>query len=237
MVFAGIAVGAAAQIPVPSARPILDRPMGWLGITIQDVGEELAEQLAARFGVAAGTGVVVMEAMPGGPAGAAGLQRGDVIVALDGQPIWDVRQLQRRIRSAPVGRPIVVSVLRERERAKVPVSVGAMPDEARAMVLAEALGFSVRTAPEVGARGASRRLPEEPQLVIAAVDPHSPARAAGLKPMDVVVEVDGRPVTALQDLYRALEAAAGKPTFPMVVTRDGSRVVLTVVPGSIPPSP
>ncbi len=228
---------AAAQVAIPASRLVPDRPMGWLGITIQDVGEELAEQLATRFGVAAGTGVLVVEAMPGGPAVAAGLQRGDVIVALDGQPIWEVRQLQRRIRGAPVGRPIVVTVLRERERAQVPVSVGAMPDEAMAMVLGEALGFSVRATLPDGGRGAGRRPPAEPQLVVAGVDPRSPARAAGLKPMDVVVEVDGRPVTGLQDLYRALQGAAGKPAFPVAVARDGARVVLTVVPGPIPPSP
>lgn len=236
--FAWLAAGmAAAQAPVATSRPGPDRPMGWLGITIQDVGEELAEQLATRFGVAAGTGVLVVEAMPGGPAAAAGLQRGDVIVALDSQAIWDVRQLQQRIRAAPVGRPMVITVFRERERVQVPVAVGAMPDEAMAMVLGESLGFSVRATLQEGGRGAGRRPPAEPQLVVAAVDPRSPARAAGLRPMDIVVEVDGRPVAGLQDLYRALQGAVSKAAFPMAVTREGARVILTLAPGSTSPSP
>ncbi|HEY7678007.1 MAG TPA: PDZ domain-containing protein, partial [Candidatus Methylomirabilis sp.] len=185
--FAWLAAGmAAAQVAVRAAGPVPDRPMGWLGITIQDVGEELAEQLATRFGVAAGTGVLVVETMPGGPAAAAGLRRGDVIVALDSQPIWDVRQLQRRIRAAPVGRPTVVAVLREQGRVQVPVAVGAMPDEAMAMVLGETLGFSVRATLPEGGRGAGRPPGKEHQVVVAAVDPRSPARAAGLLPMDVV---------------------------------------------------
>jgi S1-C subfamily serine protease len=237
-VLAWLAAGtAAAQVAAPAPRPVPDRPLGWLGITIQEVGEELAEQLATRFGVAAGTGVLVVEAMPGGPAAAAGLQRGDVIVALDSQPIWDVRQLQKRIRAAPVGRPMVVTVLRERGRVRVPVAVGPMPDEAMAMVLGEILGFSIRSTLQEAGLGAGRRPGAEPQLVIAAVDPRSPARAAGLRPMDVVVEVDGRPVAGLQDLYRALQGAVSKAAFPVAVAREGARVVLTLAPGSAPPSP
>lgn len=228
---------AGAQGPVSASRLVLDRPLGWLGITIQDVAEELAEQLAARFGPAAGTGVLVVEAIPGGPAAAAGLVRGDVVVALDGQPIWDVRQLQQRIRGTTVGRPVAVTVFRERERLQVPVSVGAMPDEAMALVVGEALGFSLRATLQDSARAAGRRPPPEPQVVVAAVDPRSPARAAGLKEMDVILEVDGRPVAGLKDLYGALRGAAGKPAFPVAVMRDGARLMLTLVPGSIPPSP
>lgn len=233
-----VAVGlAAAQVSAPPSALVPDRPLGWLGVTIQDVGEELAEELAVRFGVAAGIGVLVVEPMPGGPAAAAGLRRGDVIVALDGQPVWDVRQLQQRVRGVPVGRPIVVTVLRERERAQVPVAVGAMPDEVMAMVLGEALGFVVRATPPDGPRGAGPRPPAETQLVVAAVDPRSPARAAGLRPRDVVLEVDGRRVMGLQDLYAALRGAAGKPAFPVAVGRDGARVVLTLVPSLLPPAP
>lgn len=60
-----------AQAPPVPLRPDMDQTVGWLGITIQDVGEELADQLASRFGPAAGIGVLVVEAMPNGPAAAA----------------------------------------------------------------------------------------------------------------------------------------------------------------------
>ncbi len=226
-----------AQGPPSNPRPNLDRPIGWLGITIQEVTEELAERLAARFGVAAGTGVVVVEAMPGGPAAAAGLQRGDVIVALNGQPIWDVRQLQRRVRAAPLGAPATLVVLRERGRVEVPVQVGAMPEEAMASVLAEALGFGVPAGQQDAGRAPPRRPAPEGQVVITAVDPRSPAGAAGLRPSDVLLEVDGRAVKGLKDLYTALRGAAGKPAFPLAVDRDGTRHVLTLAPGAAPPSP
>ena len=233
----GLAAAQAAPAPL---RLDADQPVGWLGITIQDVGEELADQLASRFGPAAGIGVLVVEAMPGGPAAAAGMRRGDVIVALDGKPVWEVRQLQQRVRAAPAGAQVLVTVLRERDREQVPVQVGRMPDEAMAMLLGEMLGFGVRATPPEGLRPAGRRAPGEaqsPQLIVTGVDPRSAARAAGLRPMDVVMEVDGRAVTGLKDLYGALRAAAVKPSFPIAVTRDGARVVLTLAPGSGTPSP
>ena len=237
-----LAGSAIAQTSFSPFRLDAERPVGWLGITIQDVGEELADQLASRFGPAAGIGVLVVETLKGGPAESAGLRRGDVIVALDGKPVWDVRQLQQRVRSAPVGAQVVATLLRDRVREQVPVLVlvGRMPDDALAMLLGEALGFSVRATLQDGLRAADRRgpgEPQQPQLVITVVDPRSPARAAGLRPMDVVVEVDGQAVTTLRDLYGALRAAAAKPSFPLAVTREGARVVLTLAPGLAPSSP
>ena len=226
----------AAETPPAAPRLNLERPIGWLGITIQEVGEELAERLAARFGPAAGTGVVVVEPMPGGPAAAAGLRRDDVIVTLDGQPIWDVRQLQRRVRAAPLGAPLKVVVLRERERVELPVRVGPMPEEAKAAVLGEAFGFGVRARGPAAGAGSARGPIWEGQVIITAVDPQSPARAAGLRPMDVVLEVDAQPVADLKGLYSALRTAAGKPTFPFAVDREGTRLVLTLAPGSALPS-
>ncbi len=88
--------------------------MGWLGISISEVGEELADRLASAFGPATGNGVQVVEVLKGGPAESARLARGDVIVQVDAQPIWDVRQLQRLVRSRPSSGRVVLTVLRRR---------------------------------------------------------------------------------------------------------------------------
>ena len=75
-----------SRLAAEAADPPLsteERPIGWLGISIQEVGEELAERLAATFGVESGTGVLVIEAIRGGPCEAGGLKANDVIVKLD----------------------------------------------------------------------------------------------------------------------------------------------------------
>lgn len=100
---------------------------GWLGISISDVGEDLAERLAGTFGPGAGIGVVVVDVVKGGPAEGSPLKRGDVIIRVDNQPIWDVRQLQRTIRSKPISQRVTLTVLRDSSRIAVPVAVGAMP--------------------------------------------------------------------------------------------------------------
>lgn len=235
-----LAGGTAGGQMAPGAVPLdLDRPVGWLGISIQEVGEELADRLAARFGPAAGTGVLVVDAVAGGPAAAAGLRGGDVIVGVDSQPIWDVRQLQRRVRAMPVGAQARITVLRDAERHEIPVVVGPMPEEALAALLGETLGFGIRPAlarPGRPGRVEGSTAPAQPHLVVSAVDARSPARAAGMRPMDVVLEVDGRAVHTLKDLYAALRGASGKPAFTLTVSRDGAPLVLTLVPGTRPPA-
>ena len=189
--------------------------MGWLGISIAEVNEELAERLGSVFGPAEGTGVQVVDVLKGGPAEEAGLQRGDVIVRVDAQPIWDVRQLQRTVRAQPISRRVVLSVLREKSRVSVPVTVGPMPIAAKAQLAGERLGFVVRAVED-----ASGSSPAPVRIVIAFVDPDSPASRAGLQPQDTIVRVNDQPVRDLegfaQALWRSQKSAA------LVVERRGA---------------
>jgi S1-C subfamily serine protease len=198
--------------------------IGWLGVSIADVTEELAERLGATFGPAAGNGVLVVEVLKGGPAEHAALQRGDVIVRLDAQPIWDVRQLQRKIRAEAVDRQVVLSVLREASRIQVPVTIGAMPAEARAQLAGERFGFLVRAEDRPETRRAPA--PAAPRVYVAFVDTDSPAARAGLQPMDVILEANGQPIRSLGDLDRAM--AQSERRVALRVERRGAEASLTV---------
>ena len=175
--------------------------VGWLGISIAEVGEELADRLATTFGPEAGTGVLVVDVLKDGPAERADLHRGDVIVKLDAQPIWDVRQLQRVVRSRPVNRRVKVTVLREASRLTLPVSIGAMPPSARAQLAAEPFGFLVR---EEEPRDARDSQSAANRVFVAFVDPGSPAARAGLRPQDLILQVNDQPVERLDDFGRAM---------------------------------
>jgi serine protease Do len=172
--------------------------MGWLGVQITDVGEELADRLAVTFGYAAGTGVQVVDVLPGGPAEQARLQRGDVIVAMDAQPIWEVRQLQHRIRQAPADHRIMLTVLRGSARIRLPVTIAAMPLSARAQLAGERFGLIVREAIPAAAAAEGHR------VVVAFVDPESPASRAGVRPLDVILEANQQPVHDLDEFAGAL---------------------------------
>ena len=176
--------------------------LGWLGISISDVNEDLADRLAGTFGPEAGIGVVVVDVLKGGPAEGSPLKRGDVIIRVDKQPIWDVRQLQRTIRTKPIKRRVVLTVLRESSRITVPVTIGAMPVEARVQLAGERFGFLVRGEDERDAG------PNQPavrgRVLVAFVDPDSPAARAGLRAQDVILTANDRPIRSLEDFDQAM---------------------------------
>ena len=131
--------------------------MGWLGISIAEVGEELADRLASAFGPATGNGVQVVEVLKSGPAESARLARGDVIVQVDTQPIWDVRQLQRLIRSRPIGGRLSLTVLRGAARLTLPVVVPVRCRSRRGLSCRRAVRPSVLASERRDRRATARR--------------------------------------------------------------------------------
>jgi serine protease Do len=192
--------------------------LGWLGVSISDVTEDLAERLASTFGPEAGTGVLVVEIVKGGPAEAALLRRGDVIVRVDAQPIWDVRQLQRTIRSQPVNARLTLTVLRGSSRVAVPVTVGPMPPEARAQLAGERFGFLVSD--ERDREGRAGQPPATGRIFVVFVDPASPAARAGLRPQDVLLRAEDQPIRGLDDFDRVMRLAG--PAVSLLIERRGA---------------
>jgi len=222
LILALLGVGSSAT-PAGAAAEASAVP-GWLGISISDVGEELADRLATTFGPAAGIGVVVVDVLKGGPAERAPLKRGDVIVQVDAQPIWDVRQLQRTIRTKPIDQGVMVTVLRETSRIALHVTIGPMPLEARAQLAGERFGFLVRDADD----REPRRAPTEAtgRLLVAFVDANSPAASAGLRAQDVILKANDQPIGSLEDFERAMRNAARAVS--LLVERRGAAQPLTV---------
>jgi S1-C subfamily serine protease len=215
-----------AALAVPACTSAESAPdVGWLGVSIADVNEELADRLASTFGPAAGNGVLVVEVLKDGPAERAMLQRGDVIVAVDAQPIWDVRQLQRKIRPLPVNRRVTLTLLRNATRIRMPVTIGPMPPEARAQLAGERFGFLVR-----GEEGREPRpAPGDGtgRVHVAFVDSDSPASRAGLQPLDVIREVNGRPVRSLADIDQAM--GCSDRTVSLVIERRGAETPIRLI--------
>jgi serine protease Do len=216
----GLCVIAGAGQSMAQAPP----DVGWLGISITEVGEDLADRLATTFGPDAGTGVLVADILKDGPAEKAGLRRGDVIIKLDAQPIWDVRQLQRTVRSQPVNQRVMILVLREASRVSLPVSIGAMPAQARAQLAGEPFGFLVREEDLNDARRSAA--PQGGRIFVAFVDPGSSAAQAGLRPQDVILQVNSLSIRDMEDFDRAMGRARG--TVSLQVERRGTPSPLTL---------
>ncbi|BBI61128.1 hypothetical protein HSBAA_24340 [Vreelandella sulfidaeris] len=122
--------GIGFAIPANLAHSILDELVtqgrvirGWLGIEAQ----ALSRELAASFGLQTPQGVIVAGVVSGGPAAQAGLEPGDVLLAVDGQPILDARSTMSEIASIPPGTSLPLTIVRSGERMEMTLEVGERP--------------------------------------------------------------------------------------------------------------
>ena len=97
---------------------------GWLGVRIQAVTDEIAESL----GLDKAHGALVASVTDNGPAQAAGIQPGDVIVTFDGKKVEDMRHLPRLVAETPVDKVVPVAVWRKRASVDLKVKVGRLQE-------------------------------------------------------------------------------------------------------------
>nr|WP_290695216.1 Do family serine endopeptidase [Halomonas sp. UBA3074] len=122
--------GIGFAIPANLAHSILDELVtqgrvirGWLGIEAQ----ALSRELAASFGLQTPQGVIVAGVVSGGPAAQAGLEPGDVLLSVDGQPILDARSTMSEIASIQPGTSLPLTIVRSGERMEMTLEVGERP--------------------------------------------------------------------------------------------------------------
>ena len=218
--------GVGFAIPVNLARQVMDQILkhgkvirGYLGVQIQDLTPEMAK----AFGLNFTSGALVADVAPDSPAGRAGIRRGDVISALDGKPI-DERQLQLQVSMMRLGTTVRLTVWRDGRQMEVPATLAELPSgggsQAAAPNAASALqGLSVQTlTPDIA--GQLQLPPGTKGVVIAHVEDASPAAAAGLRPGDVILQVNRKPVTDASE-FDAAARAAGNRAVLLLVNRGG----------------
>ncbi len=201
---------------------------GWLGVRIRDLSEQEMEEISTRHGIREGYGALIVEVLKDTPAARAGFKNGDLVVAFRDGPVVDTRALQRLVAATPAGQEVVVTVLRREEgRRTLRVSVEVMPQTMVAERVAAEFGFVVRDPQEGREAPVSSGAP-----AVAVVLRDSQADRAGLKPGDVIVEVNGRPVLSRQAVSDALVDAALDRPLRLTVRRAGEPLALTVSPPS-----
>jgi serine protease Do len=203
---------------------------GWLGVGIQDVDGELAT--AMKLPVA--HGVLLSDVRPDAPAARAGLKRGDVVTKLDGRAINTAGEFRNAIAAAGSGHKTNMEIYRDGKPQSLAVQLGEMPNDATGQG---------RSGNGSGAPGSldglvledlnveNRRAFELPStlqqgVVITRVDPRGSAARAGLRPGDVVLEVNRTPVDGLskfQELY-----SKSKGNVLLLINRHGNTVFLVV---------
>jgi Do/DeqQ family serine protease len=237
-------IGIGFAIPSNMAKNVMDQlrtggkvHRGRLGVGIQSITPDLATSMNLP-----GTkGVLVSSVEPNSPAEKAGIKQGDVIQAVNGQPVDDTNTLRNKVAAAGPGSEVGLRVYRDGKEqdfraklAELDVNAKANEEENGGTQGGGAtrgqLGVTVEplrpeTADDLGlnrnAKGA----------VVTNVDPSGPAAEAGLQREDVIVSVNRTPVENGQDIRQALQKSGSRPAL-VEVNRGGRTIFVAVRPSS-----
>ena len=232
----GGSVGIAFAIPAPTVKSVVAQlkesgkvTRGWIGVQIQPVTAEIADNL----GLKTPQGALVAEPQANSPAATAGIMAGDVITAVNGSPVKDARDLAKQIGNLAPGSTVKLTVWRKGEEKTFSVALGELPNqrEARGAATPDSsgpegtdvprLGLTVVPAGQVAGSGSEG-------VVVTEVDPNGIASDQGVKTGDVILEVGGKKVANPSDVRSALREAQkeGKRTILMrVKSGDATRFV------------
>jgi serine protease Do len=197
---------------------------GWLGVAAEDVTSDLARalDLPPRHGA------LVSDVSRGGPAAGAGIQRGDVITAIDGTAIHDAGQLRTVIALDGKDRRVAVQLERRGKPMTVQVTLGEAPTgrQAQAQVAGGALSGLVVQPLDRALRDRLRVPDDIDGVVVTGVDRGASPAAALLREGDVILEVNRQPVATV-DAFRDAARAAGHRAL-LLVDRNGVAIYVTL---------
>jgi len=190
---------------------------GWLGVMIQEVTPELAD----AFGIEKAEGALVSKVFKGSPAEAAGFERGDVIVEFNGKKIKNINELRNTVAATAPGTEVKVKVIHEGKKITRKVTIGELPEEVgaeRGQIAPKERGEEGESffGMYLGDITSSERQKFEIEkgvqgVVVLNVDPASEAAEKGLRPGDVITEVNNKKVNNLAEFRAAIEEGKGKP--------------------------
>ena len=223
----GGSIGIGFATPAGTVLPVIDQLQkfgetrrGWLGVRIQNVDDTIAESLnlgQLRGALVAGTD-------DKGPAKAAGLKAGDVIIKFDGVDIKESRDLPKIVASEPVGKEVEIVVMRQGKQIAKTIKLGRLEENEKQVALAskhDDAGKKAAAGPVQKALGMEfSSLTDELRqkfsikstvagVVITDVDPDSSAAEKHVQSGDVIVEINQEPVKDPTDLSKKIEALKG----------------------------
>ena len=177
----------------------------WLGAQ----GETVTADTASTLGLSRPSGVLVNEIYRGGPAAAAGLKPGDVILKIDGRGVDDADSLRYRIATKPIHTTAILTVFRQGQQLSLSIALTAPPEDPPRNTTqfgselplggATVANLSPAVAEELGLDSFLKG------VVVTAVKPGTPANRLGIKPSDLILKINGAEIKSIDDLKSALD--------------------------------
>jgi serine protease Do len=234
----GGSIGIGFSIPSNMAKNIVAQlkeyghpRRGWLGVKIQQVTPDIAESL----GLKDPSGAMIAGITDGGPADKAKLRAGDIILKFDGQDVKEMHNLPRIVADAEVGKQVPVTLWRDGKEVTLQTTLAERPADAQLAAVdatakpdatqpTDIAGLGLKVAPlnqdlkdkfQLGA--------DQKGVVITDVAPNTSAADRGLRPGDVIMEVQQGEVASPDDIQKQVDAArkADRKFVLMLIQREG----------------
>jgi serine protease Do len=199
------------------------------------VAQDLTADLAQSFGAGDRRGALVAQVGPDTPAAAAGIQAGDVIVAVGDRPVADLGDLHNRVALLEPGTTVDLTVLRDGAEKRLPATLGeqldasapASPAPRPPPPPASAGAYGLEVAPLTRDLAARLGYEDRRGVLVRRVEPGSAAERAGLAPGHLILKVGRADVSSVADFHAALSKADGKSL--LFYVRDGTHVRYVVL--------
>jgi len=235
----GANIGIGFAVPINTVREILPQlekgkvVRGRIGVTVTDV----QRNALAEFGLKERTGAMVSEVTANGPAAKAGIEPGDVILEFNGKPVAGRNSLVTIVTNTKPGASVPIKVLRDKADKSLSVTVEELNLEAESTRAATTAsdeevgsGFGLTLGP-LGADMARRlQVPSGTRgVLVTDIDPTSTAARAGIRPGDVILRINRRPVETVSEASKALAAVRVGGAVQMLLLSQGQQrfVVIT----------
>ncbi|MDB6017915.1 MAG: protease Do [Pedosphaera sp.] len=228
--------GIGFAVPINLARNVMTSLVehgrvvrGYLGVSIQDLTPALAKQ----FDLSEQQGALVGDITAKSPAEKAGLKSGDVILGYDNQPVTDSRHLKLQVAQTAPGSTVPVKILRDGKETTLNVTVKELPGSEQVAKADNQDNNSTDSLNGVTVSdidpAAKRQLALPGNIkgaVVTDVNQDSPAFEAGLRPGDVIEEINRKPVQTAEDAVKLTENVKDKSILLKVWSKGGSRYLV-----------
>ena len=228
----GGSIGIGFAIPSNMARTVMDQLMktgrvrrGMLGVTIQSINADLASSLS----LPAVRGAIVTSVQRGGPAERAGIQRGDVITAINKHPVIDNNSLRNLVASLGPGSTVEVTARRNGRDQNFQAPLAELPVQERPESEEETSStgptgtdkYGMALTPFIPGMAQRNGLDADDQgVMVSRIDPEGSAAVAGLRQGDLIQEVNRQPVKTVAEFTAAMQRSGAKPALVLVKRRD-----------------
>ncbi len=227
--------GIGFAIPSSMARNVIEQlknsgkvVRGWLGVLVQQITPEIAESMKFKEP----TGALVADVTPGGPADKAGIKRGDVIVEFNGNTIKDMAELPKLVAITPPGTQSKLKFISNGNEKTAEIKLGELPEEvAKAsggsgQEIERNMGLVVQEInPQIQRR---LQLEDSKGIIITNVQPGSIGWEAGLRRGDIILEVNRKQISGLDEYRKAIDSIKKGDSALLLVKRDKNTVYVAL---------